>query len=172
MFRVVLLGADSAERLARKLTASAVRLAIGTAATAAALSHTVEGITTALVREEAPHGETGALRAGLHAQVITMGGEHIVTWLSDAPYGRYVLEGTGLYHQPDAHQEWDVFGYQHFTTAGGEEVHTMHTHHRGQHPNPFTERAEERAAAPIHAALQVAGAELLLTWARTFEEPL
>ncbi len=171
MFRVMLTGADSAERLARKLTAAAVRLAIGTEAAQVALSKTVEGITTPIVREEAPE-QTGALRAGLRAHVTRAGGESIVTWQADVPYAAFVLEGTGIYHQPDPHEEWDTFGYQHFTTAGGEEVHAMHTHHRGQRPNPFTERAEERAEAPIHAALELAGAELLLTFRRTIEEPL
>lgn len=147
MFTFILTGAESAERLATRLAAAAVRLAIGAEATQVALAHTVEGLLTPLVREEAPV-DTGALRAGLRAQVTRAGGELVVTWHSDVDYAGYVEYGTGIFHVPDAHMAWDG--------------------HQGQHPNPFAERAADRGQEPIRAALGLASERLAVSFLADF----
>jgi HK97 gp10 family phage protein len=151
MFSLVVLGADSAERLARKLTAAAVRLAIGAEAAETALAHTVEGLVTPYLRDEAPV-DTGALRDSLRAHVERQNDGMHVFYESDVPYADYVEHGTGIYHVPDAHSAWNG--------------------HEGQHPNPFAERAYARAEPEIRAALGLAGRALALSFLRDFEGPL
>lgn len=62
-----------------------------------------------------------------------------------APYAAFVHFGTGIFHIPDAHSEWDVYGLQVFNTnaktQNGGTVFTRHTHHLGQHPDPWIREA-------------------------------
>lgn len=159
----------SAERLARKLLVSSVKLAIGSEAVQVGLAHTAEGLVTPLLRDEAPK-DTGALAAGLRAHVSSVGGESIISFESDQDYWRFVAEGTGEHHQPDPHSAWDVYGVQAFE-IGGQTIVTMHTHHTGQEADPFPERAMQRAEPLIMAALEVAGERLLVGWAQEFRGP-
>jgi HK97 gp10 family phage protein len=145
LFRLV--GAESAGDLARRLTVAAVKLTLSAEAVQAGLAHTVEGITTPLLREEAPV-DTGALRDSLRAHVSRDSGGFTVRYESDVPYADFVEHGTGLYHVPDAHSAWDG--------------------HEGQHPNPFAERAYDRAEPAIRAALVLAGEKVLVSFAESF----
>jgi hypothetical protein len=171
MFRLTLVGVDSAARLAQRLTAAAVTVAIGTERAQIAVAHGAEGIITPLVRDEAPV-KTGALQAGLRAQVVHEGAELVVSVHSDQDYARHVLEGTGVFHQPDPHSAWDVEGLQVFTAASGETVFTYHTHHEGSRPNDFVGRAEERAAAPLASLLYLAGEQVAVAFRSAFTGPL
>jgi HK97 gp10 family phage protein len=150
MFRLSLSGAEGAEGLARRLALAAVKLTIGAEATAAGLAHTAEGIVTPLLREESPV-DTGALRDSLRAHVSRDGTGFVVRFESDVPYADYVEHGTGIYHQPDAHSTWNG--------------------HEGQHPNPFAERAYDRAEPAIRAALVLAGARILLSFSADVVRP-
>lgn len=62
-----------------------------------------------------------------------------------APYAAFVHFGTGIYHTPDARAAWDVYGLQVFNantkTQSGGTVFTRHTHHLGQHPDPWIKEA-------------------------------
>lgn len=136
-----------AGRLAQRLLVAGVKLAVGAEAVQVGLAHTVEGIITPILRSEAPV-DTGALQAGLRGHVERSGDEFIVSWQSDVDYADYVEHGTGIYHVPDAHSAWDG--------------------HEGQHPNPFAERAQERAEPAIRAALMLAGESILVTFAEGF----
>lgn len=79
-------------------------------------------------------------------------------------YAKFVTEGTGIYHKPDAHSSWGVNGYQRFT-VGARVIHTMHTHHRGVKQNPF----EDVAAAQMRKSLPLVaqqGGRNLADWIR------
>lgn len=140
IFRLV--GADSAGELARRLLVSAVKLTLTADEVQSALAHTVEGITTPLVRQEAPE-RTGGLRRGLHGRVERSGDGMTVRIISDEPYGQFVQYGTGIYHVPDPHEAW-----------GG---------HEGQHPNDYVGRGMKQAETPVRAALVAAGERI---WVR------
>lgn len=165
-FWLSLIDDGAAGRLAQKLLISGGKLAVGAEAVQVGLSHTVEGLVTPLLRDEAPK-DTSALADSLRAHTTRAGNETIVSFDSDVPYSDDVIHGTGIYHTPDAHSEWDVTGLQVFQ-VGGETIFTLHTHHLGQHPNDFPGRAMERAQPLIDAALTVAGERLLITFASEF----
>jgi hypothetical protein len=150
MFRLTLIGAESAEGLARRLALAAVKLTIGAEATAAGLAHTTEGIVTPLLREESPV-DTGALRDSLRAHVSRAGTGFAVRFESDVPYADFVEHGTGIWHVPDAHSAWDG--------------------HEGQYPNPFAERAYDRAEPRIHATLRAAGTRILVSFSDDVVRP-
>jgi hypothetical protein len=175
MFRVMFVGTESAARLAERLTASVVTLAIGTNAAREALGRTTEGIVTPLVRAEAPR-RTGNLAAGLRAHVRRQGAELVVGWESDEDYADYVEHGTGIYHEPQAHAPWDVYGLQAFDVAGAENegghVVTLHTHHLGQHRSDFVGAAMALAEVPLRAALSLVSGQIGVRFLRDFEAPL
>lgn len=150
MFRLTITGTESAAGLARRLALAAVKLTIGAEATAAGLAHTAEGIVTPLLREESPV-DTGALRDSLRAHVVRDGTGFTARFESDVPYADYVEHGTGIYHVPDAHAAWNG--------------------HEGQHPNPFAERAYDRAEPQIRAALSLAGARILVAFSEDVVRP-
>jgi hypothetical protein len=170
MFRVMFVGTESAARLAERLTASVVTLAIGTNAAREALGRTTEGIVTPLVRAEAPR-RTGNLAAGLRVHVRREGGDLVVSIQSDEDYADYVEHGTGIYHEPQAHAEWDVSGLQAFDVQGSRVV-TLHTHHLGQHPQDFVGAAMARAEVPLRAAIGLVGQQIAVRFLRDFEAPL
>lgn len=170
LFQLTLGGVDNAARLAQRLTAAAVTVAIGTERAQLAVAHGAEGIITPLVRDEAPV-DTGALQAGLRAQVVHAGTELVVSVHSDQDYADRVLHGTGIYHTPDPHSAWDVEGLQVFT-VGGETVFTYHSHHEGQRPNDFVGRAEERAQVPLASLLYLAGEQVAVAFRSAFTGPL
>jgi hypothetical protein len=80
---------------------------------------------------------------GIPAIRTDVGIEGAVT--AGAPYAGFVHFGTGIYHTPDAHSAWDVYGLQVFNTnaktQNGGTVFTRHTHHLGQHPDPWIKNA-------------------------------
>ncbi len=75
-------------------------------------------------------------------------------------YAKFVVDGTGIYHRGGAHSEWDVDKFQRFTVSGDEIV-TMHTHHRGQQPSDFEERAAKRLAGHLPAIAATGGRRLV-----------
>lgn len=155
---------ESAGRLARKLLTRAVALSVGARGAEEALGHTIEGLLVPLAREEAPQ-RTGELAGNLRVRATATAEGYSLGLVSDSPHMAAVVEGTGIYHTPDAHEEWDVYGLQAFTTPAGDHVVTMHTHHKGQHPDDFPGRALERAQPFIAAAADATGRHLVsLVW--------
>lgn len=75
------------------------------------------------------------------------------------PYAKFVADGTGIYHRPDAHSAWDVDKFQRFTIDGSE-VMTNHTHHLGQRPNDFERRAAEKLQAYLPQIAATGGRRL------------
>lgn len=132
-------------------TAARSRVLFGAAAMAV-IAKEVRRIVDPILAEETPK-DKGDLAKSQQASTRMVPGGAEITWTSDEPYADYVLHGTGVYHTPDAHSEWDVYGMQAFM-VNGQLVVTQHTHHYGQHPNDYPDRAIERAAPAIIASVR------------------
>lgn len=123
------------------------------AAASGVLAKSVKSIVLPLLVDEAPK-VTSELANSQDALTTILPGGADVDFGANAGHADFVLNGTGIYHVPDAHSAWDVDGYQAFMVQGSM-VYTNHTHHEGQKPNDWPERAWTRAEAPIELALQV-----------------
>ena len=129
-----------------------------------ALAKNIKTIVSPILQDETPK-VSGEL-AGTTSAMFVRSGEGIrVVWTSSSKHAKFVLEGTGLYHVPDAHSAWDVNKFQAFV-VGGQLVMTMHTHHEGQKPSDYPDRAMQRAKGPLDAAIRLVGDKLMVEFDR------
>ena len=146
---------------ARRLTESAAGIKLSLDAEMNALAETVRRIYVGIARGEAPR-RTGRLGAEIKGTVTRTGGGLSILFTS-TDYTRYVIEGTGLYHTPDAH---DVIRPKRAKMLrfeiGGQVLYRAFV--RGQHPNQFNVRAYTRAQPGIQAALKLMGHQVLVSF--------
>lgn len=126
------------------------------------LAEAVRAVVTPVLIAETPV-KTGALARSLQVATDRGAGGIRLLWWTSLPYARYVLDGTGIYHVPDAHSEWDVNKFQAFQ-VNGQMVFTRHTHHLGQHPNDYPDRAMKAAMPRIEAAIKLLGDQLMVVF--------
>lgn len=129
------------------------------AAASATLGKLVKDIMLVELRDASPRAEVHSgdgppLADSFSARSLVVTGGVDISFESDAPYALYVRDGTGIYHSPDPHSAWDVYGFQAFLGSDGM-VYTMHTHHEGQEPDDYVERALDAAEPKIGLALQM-----------------
>jgi len=74
-----------------------------------------------------------------------------------------VIEGTGLYHEPDAHDRIRArAGKMLRFEIGGTVLYRKSV--KGQHANPFQTKAWDVAQPAMQAALELSGTQLLLSF--------
>ena len=153
--------ADGIGTEARRLSTAAAAVHLSFGRRMDALADTVRRIYTGMARGEAPR-RTGRLGSEIKGEIVRSGGGVTINFTS-TDYTRYVIEGTGLYHKPDAHdvirpKKAKVLRFE----IGGEVLYRAFV--RGQRPNDFAGRAWTRSQPGIQAALKLVGSELLLSF--------
>ena len=146
---------------ASRLATAAVAVHLSVGKQMDALADTVQRIYTGMARGEAPR-RTGKLGSGIKGE-ITHSGSGISINFTSTNYTRYVIEGTGLYHTPDAH---DVIrpkkGKMLRFEIDGQVLYRAFV--RGQHPSDFATRAYQRATPGIQAALKLTANQVLVSF--------
>lgn len=139
---------------AARLARAAAQLKLGDAEVMAALAKTAERIVTPLLKAETPV-KSGRLRKSTASTVTMVAGGAEIVWKSDAPYTRFVIEGTKP-HTITANGSALRF------EVNGQVVYATSVNHPGTKPNPFPKRAMTRALPAIEAAARLMGREILL----------
>ena len=146
---------------ASRLSAAAAAVHLSVGKQMDALADTVRRIYTGMARGEAPR-RTGKLGSEIKGEITRSGGGISINFTS-TNYTRYVIEGTGLYHTPDAH---DVIrpkkGKMLRFEIDGQVLYRAFV--RGQRPNDFGSRAFERSRPGIQAALKLVSQEVLVSF--------
>ena len=148
---------SEASRLAT--AAAAVHLSVGKQMDA--LADTIRRIYTGMARGEAPR-RTGKLGSEIKGEITRNAGGISINFTSTS-YTRYVIEGTGLYHTPDAHdvirpKRGRVLRFE----IDGQVLYRAFV--RGQHPNDFASRAWTRSQPGIEAALKLTANQVLVSF--------
>lgn len=104
------------------------------------------------LKEEAPEGEdpgSGSLKNSIKYERRTAIGRVALTFHTDVPYARYVIEGTRD-HPINARNAQ----YLHYTGRDGVEYFRRSVHHPGNKPNPFNQRVYERMLPEIASSFR------------------
>lgn len=107
----------------------------------------------------APQTPPGYLRDTLRGVVTGRPGQATVTFTSDAPYTRFVIDGTA------AHMIYPVNSRVLAFQVGGEFVFARAVNHPGTQPNPFPQRALDATAAERAAIVHRAAGRIVSTFA-------
>lgn len=91
----------------------------------------------------------GRLKNSIHYQRRTSIGKIVLTFHSDDPAARWVIDGTRPHPiTPNGTGHLAL----HFPDASGEMIFRNHVQHRGSHANPFHEKALERMLPVINSS--------------------
>ncbi len=156
-----LINSGSLGEEAQRLAMGAAKVKLGFDAELRALADTISRVYIGMARGEAPR-RTGKLGSEIKGR-ITAGAGGLSILFTSTDYTRYVIEGTGLFHKPDAH---DVIRPKHAKSLRFEvdgQV-TYRKYVSGQKPNDFQVRAYNKARPGIQAAMKLTSSELLLSF--------
>lgn len=154
---------------ARRLIESAARVEVTAQAELRVLAEAVRRIYGSFVRAEAPVGKRdytdaagnkhpGYLRKTIKGQIQSTAGGLVVSFASQAPYTRYVIEGTAPHVIRPVNAKALRF------EVGGQVVYAKQVNHPGTKPNPFNVRAYDRSKPAINAALDLVGRTICLSF--------
>ena len=147
---------------ARKLLEAAAKVELTLAEEQRALAETIRRVYAGMVRGTAPR-RSGKLIGSIQGQVKRGPTGGLLVSFTGTDYTRYVIEGTGLYHVPDAHglirpKSAQALRFE----VGGQVLYRKSV--RGQHPNDFNVRAWQRSQPAIKAALALLGHKIAVSF--------